>query len=99
MPAGYVVETTADVALSAATAKTILSVINASNALIRITELAVSFDGVSATAEPVPLSYAHLLRQPQEPTPLSHLFSFTDQLERFRQPELVTFPQNLLFLR
>ena len=53
MPAGYSVETTADVALSAATAKTIVSVINASNALIRITELGVSFDGVSATAEPV----------------------------------------------
>lgn len=53
MPAGYVVETTADVALSAATAKTILSVINAANALIRITELGVSFDGTSATAEPV----------------------------------------------
>lgn len=53
MPAGYVVETTADVSLSAATAKTILSVINASNALIRITEIGVSFDGTSATAEPV----------------------------------------------
>lgn len=53
MPAGYVAETTADVSLSAATAKTILSVINASNSLIRICELAVSFDGTSATAEPV----------------------------------------------
>jgi len=53
MAAGYTVETTADVALTAATAKTILSVINAANALIRITELAVSFDGISATAEPV----------------------------------------------
>lgn len=53
MPAGYSVETTADVALTAATAKTILSVINAANALIRITEFGVSFDGVSATAEPV----------------------------------------------
>lgn len=53
MPAGYSVETTADVALTAATAKTILSVINAANALIRITEFAVSFDGTSATAEPV----------------------------------------------
>lgn len=53
MPAGYSVETTADVALTAATAKTILSVINAANALIRITEFGVSFDGTSATAEPV----------------------------------------------
>lgn len=53
MSAGYVAETTADVALSAATAKTILNVINAANGLIRIVELGVSFDGVSSTAEPV----------------------------------------------
>jgi hypothetical protein len=53
MPAGYVVETTGDVALSAATAKTILSVICAANAPLRITELGVSFDGVSGAAEPV----------------------------------------------
>lgn len=53
MAAGYVAETTADVALTAATAKTILSVINASNGLIRLTELSVSFDGTSSSAEPV----------------------------------------------
>lgn len=53
MPAGYTVETTGDVALSAATAKTILSVINAANSPIRLCEFAVSFDGVSGTAEPV----------------------------------------------
>lgn len=53
MAAGYTVETNGDVALSAATAKTIMSVINASNGLIRLTELSVSFDGTSATAEPI----------------------------------------------
>lgn len=53
MPAGYTVETTTDVALSAATAKTILSVICAANAPVRICELSVSFDGTSGTAEPV----------------------------------------------
>jgi hypothetical protein len=53
MPAGYTVESTGDIALSAATAKTVLSVINASNGLIRITELAACFDGTSGTAEPV----------------------------------------------
>ena len=53
MAAGYVAETNGDVALTAATAKTILNVINAANGLIRITEMAVSFDGVSSTAEPV----------------------------------------------
>jgi hypothetical protein len=53
MPAGYVVETTADVALTAATKKTILSVIAAANALIRLVEFGVSFDGISATAESV----------------------------------------------
>jgi len=50
---GYTVESSGDIALSAATAKTILSVINASNAIIRITEIGVSFDGTSGTAEPV----------------------------------------------
>lgn len=50
---GYTVESTADIALSAATAKTVLSVINAANSLIRITEIGASFDGVSSTAEPV----------------------------------------------
>jgi hypothetical protein len=53
MPAGYTAETNGDVALSAATAKTILNIINASNGTFLITELGVSFDGVSATAEPV----------------------------------------------
>ncbi len=53
MAARYSVETTGDVALSAATAKTILSVICGSNALLRIIELGVSFDGTTATAEPV----------------------------------------------
>lgn len=53
MPAGYTVESNGDIALTAATAKTILSVISAANALNRITELGVSFDGTSVTAEPV----------------------------------------------
>jgi hypothetical protein len=53
MSAGYVAETNGDVALSAATAKTILNVINAANSLIRLTELGVSFDGTSSSAEPV----------------------------------------------
>lgn len=53
MSAGYVAETNGDIALTAATAKTILNVINAANGLIRITEMAVSFDGTSSTAEPV----------------------------------------------
>lgn len=53
MAAGYVIQTAGDVALTAATAKTIMNVINAANGLIRLTEIGVSFDGVSATAEPV----------------------------------------------
>jgi len=53
MAAGYSVETNGDVALSAATAKTIMSVINAANGLIRLCEFSVTFDGTSATAEPV----------------------------------------------
>lgn len=53
MAAGYSVETAGDIALSAATAKTIMSVINASNALIRLTELSLSFDGTTAGNEAV----------------------------------------------
>jgi len=53
MAARYSAETGGDVALSAATAKTILNVIAGSNALLRIIELAVSFDGTSSTATPV----------------------------------------------
>ncbi len=53
MPAGYIIETTGDVSLSAATAKTILNFIAASNATFIVVEFAVSFDGTSATAEPV----------------------------------------------
>ena len=53
MPAGYTVESNGDIALSAATAKSVLSVINASAGLIRITEISACFDGVSGTAEPI----------------------------------------------
>ena len=53
MAARFTVETTADVALSAATAKTILSVIAPASGAIRLVEFSVSFDGTSATAEPV----------------------------------------------
>jgi hypothetical protein len=53
MAAGYTVESNGDIALTAATAKSILAVINAANALVRVTEMGVSFDGVSSTAEPV----------------------------------------------
>lgn len=50
--ATYSVETTADVALTAATAKTVLQVINSSTGVIKVCEIGVSFDGVSSTAEP-----------------------------------------------
>lgn len=52
MSARYTIETTGDVALSAATAKTVLSYIAASNAPFVLNEFAVSFDGTSASAEP-----------------------------------------------
>lgn len=53
MAARYVVTVAADAALSAATAKTIVSIIAAATAPFRITEIGVSFDGVDATEEPV----------------------------------------------
>jgi hypothetical protein len=53
MPARFTVETTADVALTAATAKSILSAIAPAAGAIRLVEISVSFDGTSATAEPV----------------------------------------------
>lgn len=80
MAAGYTVESNGDIALTAATAKTILSVINAANSLIRICEISVSFDGVSGTAEPVTIelcsstqatagtSTAHTIAQIRGPT-------------------------------
>lgn len=49
----YTVESNGDIALTAATAKTVLSVINAANSLIRIVEMHAGFDGVTSTAEPV----------------------------------------------
>ena len=52
MAAGYVVATIGSLALAAATAKTVLSLITAANALTRIVELYVGFDGVTATAIP-----------------------------------------------
>lgn len=51
--ATYTVESNGDIALSAGTAKTVLSVICAANAPIKIVEIGASFDGTSSTAEPV----------------------------------------------
>lgn len=53
MAARYTVESNGDIALTAATARTILNWISGANALSRIVELSVSFDGVTSTAEPV----------------------------------------------
>jgi len=50
---GYVIETAGAIALTAATAKTILNIINGTNTIARLTEFSVSFDGVTPTAVPV----------------------------------------------
>ena len=55
MSAGYVVAHVAAQALAAATAETMIMVINSTNGLIRITEIGASFDGVSSAAVPVTL--------------------------------------------
>jgi hypothetical protein len=52
MAAGYVLRTAGSVALAAATAKTIINVIGATNTPFRICELSVSFDGVTTNAVP-----------------------------------------------
>lgn len=49
----YTVTSAGDIALAAATAKTVLSVINSTNGIIRLTEISACFDGTSAIAEPV----------------------------------------------
>lgn len=59
MAARYTVESNGDIALSAATAKTCLSYIAASNALFRVVELSVSFDGTSSSAEPVTIELCY----------------------------------------
>lgn len=53
MPARYTVESNGDIALVAATAKSVLAWINAANSLSRVIELSGSFDGILATEEPV----------------------------------------------
>jgi len=45
--------TSAEVALSAATAKTVLQLISATNVRLAVSEVTISFDGTSNTAEPV----------------------------------------------
>lgn len=52
MAAGYVLKTAGSVALTAATAKTVVNVIAGANSLFRITEMSVSFDGATATGVP-----------------------------------------------
>lgn len=53
MAAGYVVSDQGAIALTAATAKSILGVVAGTNANIKIVEFHVSFDGVTASAVPV----------------------------------------------
>lgn len=59
MAARYTADTNGDIALSAATAKTVLSVIAGANSLFRIIELAVSFDGTTSSAEPVTIELCY----------------------------------------
>ncbi|MEU3162891.1 hypothetical protein [Streptosporangium sp. NPDC006930] len=53
MSSRYTVETNGDIALSAATAKTIMNAINGSNSVTRLIELGVFADGTTANAEPL----------------------------------------------
>ncbi len=53
MPAGYVINTAGDVALTAATARTVLNFIAGTGAPIKLVEFGVSFDGITAGNEPV----------------------------------------------
>lgn len=53
MAAGYTVETAGDVALVAATVKTVLAVIPAAGAPLRIVAWSGSFDGISTTGTPI----------------------------------------------
>lgn len=53
MAARYSIETTGDIALTAATARTIMNQISGANIVSRMVEFGVSFDGTSGTAEPV----------------------------------------------
>lgn len=53
MASRYTVESNGDIALVAATAKTVLSYISASNSPFNVIEICASFDGVTGTAVPV----------------------------------------------
>jgi hypothetical protein len=69
--------TTAEVALTAATAKTVLQVICAANHMIKIKAWSVFFDGVSVTAEPVQV---RLLRQTNNGTGTTNTPRLTNPL-------------------
>jgi hypothetical protein len=60
MAAIYFSAATAAVSLSAATAKTVLQIVAPSNQRVRVNKFSVSFNGTSATAEPV---YVRILKQ------------------------------------
>lgn len=53
MSAGYTVAITSDVSLSAATAKSVMSVVAGANITFKLIEFHVGFDGVNPVAEPV----------------------------------------------
>lgn len=53
MAARYTVESNGDIALVAATAKTIVAAVAAANSMVRAVEVSMSFDGVTASNEPV----------------------------------------------
>lgn len=60
MSVGYEIDTEGVVALVAATAKTVLAVVAAANAPVRMVEASVSFDGVDATKVPVLVEFVQI---------------------------------------
>jgi hypothetical protein len=83
---GYVIETAGNIALAAATAKTILNVINGTNTITRLCELGVSFDGVTPTAVPVTVELCYST-QAGAGTPTGGTFTPTQMRGPTRTPQ------------
>jgi hypothetical protein len=83
---GYVIETAGAIALTAATAKTILNIINGTNAITRLTAFHIGFDGVTPTAVPVLVEIGYCT-QASAGTPTGGTFTPTQVRGPTRTPQ------------
>jgi hypothetical protein len=83
---GYVIETAGAIALTATVAKTVLNIINGTNAIVRLVELHISFDGVTPTAVPIVVELCYCT-QATAGTPTGGTFTPTQIRGATRTPQ------------